>query len=107
MKILQVITSLYVGGAEKLIVDMVPLYLEQGYQVDVLLFDGTDTPFKKQLQARGVKVYHLRIGGSVYNPLFIFKLIPFLKRYDIVHTHNTACQYFAVLAKYLDRKSVV
>lgn len=97
MKILQVITSLRIGGAEKLIVDMVPLYQEQGHQVDVLLFDGTETPFKKQLRDKGVTIYEFGIGGTVYNPLYIFKLIPFLRKYDIVHTHNTACQLFAAL----------
>lgn len=101
MKILQVITSLYIGGAEKLIVDMVPLYQEHGHQVDVLLFDGTDTPFKKQLQEKGVRIYELGKGGFVYNPLFIFKLIPYLKQYDIVHTHNTACQLFAAIGSVL------
>lgn len=101
MKILQVITSLRVGGAEKLIVDMVPLYLEQGYQVDVLLFDGTETPFRKNLKDQGVKVYDFGYGGSVYNPLHIFRLIPFLKQYDIVHTHNTAPQIFAAVGSLL------
>lgn len=101
MKILQVITSLHIGGAEKLIVDMVPLYHEQGFQVDVLLFDGTDTPFKRQLQEKGVTIYEFGRGGSVYNPLYIFKLIPFLRKYDIVHTHNTACQLFAAIGSVL------
>lgn len=98
MKILQVITSLRTGGAEKLIVDMVPLYQKQGHQVDVLLFDGTETPFKKQLRDKRVTIYQLGEGGSVYNPLYIFKLIPFLRKYDIVHTHNTACQLFTAIA---------
>ncbi|NDV78853.1 glycosyltransferase [Dysgonomonas sp. 511] len=106
MRILQVITSLNFGGAEKLIVDMVPLYIEKGYQVDVLLFDGTETSFKKQLQDKGVNIHHLEIGQSVYNPLFIFKIISFLKHYDIIHTHNTACQYFVALAKYISFSKV-
>lgn len=101
MKILQVITSLYIGGAEKLIVDMVPLYREQGHQVDVLLFDGTETTFKKQLRAKGVTIYEFSQGGWVYNPLYIFKLIPFLRKYDIVHTHNTASQLFAAFGSVL------
>jgi glycosyltransferase involved in cell wall biosynthesis len=101
MKILQVITSLHVGGAEKLIVDMVPLYREQGHQVDVLLFDGTETPFKKRLRDKGVTIYEFGKGGSVYNPLYIFKLIPFLRKYDIVHTHNTASQLFAAFGSVL------
>ena len=101
MKILQVITSLHIGGAEKLIVDMVPLYREQGYQVDVLLFDGAETPFKRQLKNSGVTIYEFAKGGSVYNPLYIFKLIPFLQKYDIVHTHNTACQLFSAFSSVL------
>lgn len=101
MKILQVITSLHTGGAEKLIVDMVPLYIAQGHQVDVLLFDGTDTPFKRQLQEKGVVVYELGKGRSVYNPINLFKLVPFLRKYDIVHTHNTACQLFAAIGSVL------
>ena len=99
MKILQVITSLHIGGAERLISEMVPLFCEDGYQVDVLLFDGEDTPFKKKLQESGIKVYQFGNRCSVYNPLFIIKLIPFFKRYDIIHTHNTACQYFVAFAK--------
>lgn len=101
MKVLQVITSLQTGGAEKLIVDMVPIYRKHGMEVDVLLFDGTETPFKKKLVEQGVNVYDLGNGGSVYNPLNIIKLIPFLRKYDIVHTHNTAPQLFAALGSVL------
>ena len=101
MKILQAITSLHIGGAEKLIVDMVPLYMKSGHQVDVLLFDGTETPFKRKLQESGVHIIELGKGGSVYNPWYIFKLIPILRKYDIVHTHNTACQLFVAIASVL------
>lgn len=101
MRVLQVITSLRIGGAEKLIVEMAKLYKDRGLQVDVLLFDGCSTPLKQELLDEGFNVFELSKGGSVYNPLFIFKLIKYLKAYDIVHTHNTACQYFVVLAKLL------
>ena len=91
------ITSLQTGGAEKLIVDVVPKYKHLGLDVDVLLFDGKDTPFKRQLENAGIKVFSLGYGGSVYNPLYILKLMPYLRKYDIVHTHNTAPQLFAAL----------
>lgn len=101
MKVLQVITSLQTGGAEKLIVDMVPMYRKRGLDVDVLLFDGTETPFKKMLAGQGVRVFELRRGGSVYNPLNIIRLLPYLHKYDIVHTHNTAPQLFAAIGSVL------
>lgn len=97
MKILQVITSLRMGGAEKLVTEMVPRMIQYGHQVDVLLFDGTHTPLKEQLEKEGINVYSLAIAPSVYNPIFIFQLITYLKKYDVVHTHNTACQLFVAL----------
>ena len=98
MRILHVITSLQTGGAEKLMVDLLPRFKANGVQADLLLFDGTDTPFKQQLQDAGVQIYEFGRGGSVYNPLHILRLIPYLRRYDIVHTHNTAPQLFAAIS---------
>ena len=101
MKILHVITSLKIGGAEKLLVDMLPILNSTGHNADVLVFDGTNTPFMQMLIDKGINVYHLSIGGCVYNPMNIFKLIPYLREYDIIHTHNTATQLFAAIAKVL------
>lgn len=101
MKILHVITSLQTGGAEKLMVDLLPRLKEKGYEVDLLLFDGSDTPFRRQAEAAGIRVMHTRIGGSVYNPINLIKLMPYLRKYDIVHTHNTAPQLFAAIGSVL------
>lgn len=97
MKILHVITSLRTGGAEKLMVDLLPRLKVMGHDVELLLFDGTDTPFRQDIENAGIKVYDLGIGGSVYSPVRLLKLIPFLKKYDVVHTHNTAPQLFAAI----------
>ena len=69
MKILHVITSLHTGGAEKLMVDLLPRLRDLGNEVDLLLFDGTRTPFYKELEKSGIKIHYLSIGGNVYNPL--------------------------------------
>lgn len=97
MKILQVITSLHTGGAEKLITELAPALRNRGNRVDVVLFDGTDTPFKRMLQKAGINIIEFSAGGSVYNPLHLIRLIPYLSKYDIVHTHNTAPQLFAAI----------
>lgn len=98
MKILQVITSLQTGGAEKLITEIVPMLRQKGHDVDVALFDGRDTPFKKELASCGCRIYSLSEGGPVYNPLLIFKLRKIVKSYDLVHTHNTAAQLFGAIS---------
>lgn len=103
MKIIHVITSLRTGGAEKLMVDLLPRLRDLGNNVELLLFDGTRTPFYDELKKKGIRIHHLAIGGNVYNPLNIFRLKKYLNDYDIIHTHNTACQYFVPLAKTLYR----
>lgn len=97
MRILHVITSLRTGGAEHLMVDLLPRLRDMGNDVELLLFDGTKTTFYQQLESLGIKIHCLGIGGSVYNLVNILKLIPFLNRYDVVHTHNTAPQLFAAI----------
>ncbi len=98
MKILHVITSLHTGGAENLVVQFAPLLRGMGHEVDVLLHDGADTPFKQKLVAAGIKVMALGEQCNVYKPSFIYRLIPIVKRYDLVHTHNTASQLFVAMA---------
>ncbi len=103
MKILHVITSLRTGGAEKLMVDLLPKLRDFGNDVEILLFDGTRTPFWVQLESSGIRINFLRVGGSVYNLKNIFALRFYLKHFDILHTHNTACQFFVAIAKVFTR----
>lgn len=106
MKILHVITSLYTGGAERLMVDLLPtLRNDEDFQVDLLLINGVETPFKKALKQAGIKVCALSMTNDVYNMRNIFRFRRFLAHndYDIIHTHNTACQLFVPIAKSLTR----
>ena len=101
MRILQVITSLQIGGAEKLIAEITPMLRDKGHQVDVLAFDGVETHFTQMLKQQGIKIISFGKNCNVYNPLFIFKLAKLMRHYDIVHTHNTAPQLFAAIASLL------
>lgn len=105
MRILHVITTLDTGGAERLMVDLLPLLNKNEHHVDLLLFNGFMTPFRAELEKNGVNVYELcnksfnGKGSGVYSPMNIIKLHKFIKGYDIVHTHNTACQLFVPIAE--------
>lgn len=100
MKVLRVINNLKMGGAERSLETNVPVHIENGYEMDVYLLDGTDTPFKQHLLENGVKVYSSGLK-SVRNPLQIFKLLPLIKKYDIVHVHLFPALYWAAMAKIL------
>ena len=104
MRILHVITSLYNGGAERLMVDLLPrLRNDDKNEVELLLFNGVETNFKKELQQKGVKIISLATTNDVYNPRHILKLQKIIPHYDIIHTHNTACQLYVAIASKLCR----
>lgn len=107
MKILQVITTLGFGGAEKLILEISPIMRDKGHQIDVLSFDGVETPFKSALIEAGINVYSFGENCNVYNPFFIIKLARLMKGYDIVHTHNTAAQLFAAFARICSKVKLI
>lgn len=103
MKILHVITSLQTGGAEKLMVEIIPQLINLGNEVELLVFNGVYTPFYKELEKKGIKIYNLGFYKNVYDIRNLFNLIKFFRKksYDIVHTHNTAAQLFvAFLPKF-------
>lgn len=103
MKILHVITSLQLGGAERLMVDLLPRLRDKGHEVELAVFDGRETPLFAPLEQAGITIHRLATGRNVYDPRNILDLARLLRRghYDIVHTHNTACQLFAPFARTL------
>lgn len=99
MKVLHVINNLGTGGAEKLLLDTIPLFNQRGCEVDLLLIDGMDYPYLKKLKEMNIcKIYSLD-AKFLYNPLIIFKIIPFLNSYELLHVHLFPAQYWVVFAK--------
>ncbi|MDR6516363.1 glycosyltransferase [Chryseobacterium camelliae] len=105
MKILQVIDSLGVGGAEKLIVDIVPKMSNENLKIDVLLLNGEKTSFYDKLEAENCcNIFSL--GKSYYNPLHILRIIPYLSKYDLIHVHLFPVLYYVAIAKFISRSKV-
>lgn len=104
MRILQVISSLKVGGAEKIVKDLSIALNNRGNKVDVAVFDGTDSPLKRELIDSGCQVYEFSKSGNVYSVFNIIKLLRLIRSYDIVHTHNTSPQFFAAICSLFVKK---
>lgn len=104
MKVLRVINSMGIGGAERSLVNNVPVHKRNGYDMEVLLLDGTHTFFLEELDKSGVKVSWLGRGLNVYSPLLLFRLLPFLKRYDVIHVHLFPALYWVAFARILSRR---
>ena len=101
MKILHIITSLRIGGAERMVSELLPRLRNRRHNVELLLFDGTRSSLYDHIEQEGIMIHTLGKGTmQMWNPLHVFRLRKFLhrKRFDIVHTHNTPCQLLAALA---------
>lgn len=101
MKILHVITSLLPGGAEKLLVDLLPRFKARGAEAEVAVFNAVETPLVRSLLADGILMHRFAPGGAnVYSPKNLWRLAQLIHSgdYDIVHSHNTAAQFFTAMA---------
>lgn len=84
-----------------MVTDLLLRLREAGEDVSLLLLDGTRTPFYDEVERTGIQVTALSEGfESMRNPLLLFRLARFLRdgRFDIIHTHNTSCQFLAAAA---------
>jgi glycosyltransferase involved in cell wall biosynthesis len=106
MKILQVINSLNTGGAEKLLLESLPLYKAQDISVELLLLNDQGSHFFKKIQNHKYLKVHILSSYSIYNPINIFKIIPFLKNYDLVHVNLFPSIYWVAIAKLISRNKV-
>lgn len=107
MKILHVITSLQTGGAEMLVVNLMPRFRALGHEVGVVVFNGERTALMERLERECPQCKIYRLGTSYYNPWYIVKLIRIMRKYDVVHTHNSSPQLFAAIANIFCRKKLV
>ena len=107
MRILQVITSLDMGGAETLVVNLIPRLQALGNTVDLCIFNGKETPLTHRLKKESPQTKIYALGHGVYNPLYILKLIKIMRNYDIVHTHNSSPQLFVAIASLFSHTNLV
>jgi len=92
-----------IGGAEKLLVDTLPMYKlsDVELKVDLLLLNGKQTFFLDKLKSSFKGNIISLSSGSVYNIWHIFKLCKHIKNYDIIHVHLFPSLYFVSIAKFL------
>lgn len=106
MKILYVINELRIGGAETLITNILSYIKAQtDNTADLLIFRYLDRILENKLKTKGINLFILNVD-NLYNPLVVFKLIPFLRKYDIVHVHLFPALYFVPIAKLLSFSKV-
>lgn len=102
MKILHVITSLLTGGAETLVSEMLPRFRIHNVLAELAVFNAVETPLMEKIRNDGIIIHRFGpVGCNTYSPSNLLKLQRLVGNgnFDIVHTHNTACQLFGALCR--------
>jgi hypothetical protein len=86
MKVLQVIDTLDVGGAEKMCIQMANLLYEKGHDVSILYFDITEKNLTYQIN-KCIPIYYIGVKKNWYNPLYFYRIFRLMMKFEIVHIH--------------------
>lgn len=96
MKILHVITSLEIGGAEHLLTDLLPLQASSE-NVSLLVYERVNNDFEKTLERANIQILCMN-EHNYHNPRLIFRMRRIFRDYDLVHAHLFPTIYWASLA---------
>lgn len=107
MKILHIINDLRIGGAEKLISEIIPMINNyEGIKCDLLILNNKHNDFYKELSNKNIniKILNYKNNYSLFNYFHILKEI---KNYDIVHSHLFPSNYWVALSRVFYRKKIL
>lgn len=107
MNVLHIINTLAVGGAERLLIDTLPIMKAKGISVRVLLLVASGSAFEKQLGTDGIEVMSVDMRFGMFDPRLMFRLRGLMRSADIVHTHLFPSQYWAALANRIGGRGVI
>lgn len=97
MKVLHVISSLAVGGAERLLSDLLPEMKKSGVDVEVLVYKRHKNFIEKKIEDAGIKIISLDFK-CIFNPLIVISLLRIFRGYDIIHAHLFPALYQVAIA---------
>ena len=106
MRILHVINHFGINsGAARLVASLIPCQIELGHQVDLISLSEESPSYVEAMGKIGCHCHTLlgKCDDPKRKPQLIFKLIPFMKSYDIVHVHLFPSLYWVAIAKMLSR----
>ncbi len=99
MEIVHVIGTLNIGGAEKLLKDLLPKLKEKGNEIHLLVIGSANKIFIEYLVKNEVSVVLLG-KSNIYNPINIFSINKIIKKFKYIHVHLFPALYFMSVIKF-------
>lgn len=105
MRVLHVISSLEIGGAQRLLSDILPLMAKEN-DVTLLVNKEVENDFSHKIKEAGVKIVNCGCP-NLHSPKNIFRVARLAKEYDIVHIHLFPTVYWAAFASLITPMKLV
>ncbi len=105
MRVLHVINSLPLAGAEILLRDLVPRLESRGVRSTVALLKSLDSPVERDLAAAGSRILPTPACG-IYSAEHVLRLGKVMADHDLVHAHLFPSQLWVALAARLLRRRI-
>lgn len=99
MRVLHVINSLILAGAEVLLRELLPGFRGAGLDVTVAVLKTLDSPLEHELRAQGYPF--LPIESRIYSPGHVLSLARHINQFDVVHSYLFPAQLWVAMASAL------
>jgi len=100
MKILFLCNSLIGGGAEKLLSELLPRFVQEGMECDLLLLSNENEKYYSSINEGGANIYIVPKNKKTHlSKIFYIKHFIENGKYDLIHANLFPMFYYASLAK--------
>jgi len=108
MRVLHVIDSLQVGGAETHLRNIIPQLRKKNIQISIYLLKSTKSFLELDIMKDRTPIYYSN-RSSIYSIAHVFDLARHLRdhHYDLIHVHLFPAQLWAAMAVYLVRGKIL
>lgn len=97
MRVLHIVSSLEIGGAQRLLSDLLPIQKQAGIHLCLLVLKTENNIFSKKIENAGIPVISLNTR-NFRNPFLAIKVRHIIRQYDIVHAHLVHALYICSIA---------
>lgn len=97
IKVLHVISSLEIGGAQRLVSDLLPKLKGEGVEVSLLVNRRLYNEFEEILERANIEILSINSMKN-YSLSLIWTILKLKNKYDIIHAHLFPALYFVAIA---------
>ena len=104
-KIIHVVSSLKIGGAERFVIDLAEQQIDKGHKVAILSFGDRNEPLVEIASAKGIKVHSINNASKPLGQLAILKVL-FMS--EVIHIHTSyALKTLSIAIRLIGKKQCI